>query len=350
MHITGEGRDIAPFFRSVGWTSAGNRAKSNPSAPGAVSARMTTKIIIDTDPGQDDAVAILLALASPEIEVLALTTVAGNVPLDLTSRNARVIVALAGAEVPVHAGCDRPMTRALVTAEHVHGKTGLDGADLPEPDAPLAAGHAVDAIIAILRREPAGTVTLCPLGPLTNIATAFRKAPDVVARVAGIVLMGGAYFEVGNITPAAEFNIYVDPEAAEIVMRSGCPITVASLDVTHKALTSAGWIAGMRALGTRTGAAVAGWTDFFERFDTAKYGTDGAPLHDPLVVAWLLRPDLFTGRQVNVEIETASELTRGMTVADWWGVTDRPKNAFWLGTVDRDGFFALLTERLARLP
>jgi purine nucleosidase len=311
---------------------------------------MAQKIIIDTDPGQDDAVAILLALASPELEVLGLTAVAGNVPLALTQRNARVVAALAGADVPVFAGCDRPLARALVTAEHVHGKTGLDGVDLGEPAQPLAKGHAVDFIIDTLRREAAGTVTLCPLGPLTNIAEAFRRAPDIAARVQQIVLMGGAYFEVGNITPAAEFNIYVDPEAAEIVFRSGCVITVASLDVSHKALTSAAWVAEMRALGTKTGAAVAGWTDFFERFDVAKYGSAGAPLHDPLVIAWLLRPDLFTGRMINVEIETGSVLTRGMTVADWWGVTDRPKNALWLGTVDRDGFYRLLSERLARLP
>jgi purine nucleosidase len=311
---------------------------------------MTQKIIIDTDPGQDDAVAILLALASPELEVLGVTAVAGNVPLALTQRNARVVVELAGATVPVFAGADRPLRRALVTAEHVHGKTGLDGADLPDPARPLADGHAVDFIIDTLRREAPGTVTLCPLGPLTNIAAAFQRAPDIIGRVQRIVLMGGAYFEVGNITPAAEFNIYVDPEAADIVMQSGCRIVIVPLDVTHKALTSAAWIAQMRGLGNRAGAVVAGWTDFFERFDVAKYGHAGAPLHDPCVIAYLLDPALFSGREVNVAIETVSDLTRGMTVADWWGVTDRPKNALFLGGVDRDGFYALLTERLARLP
>ena len=307
------------------------------------------KIIIDTDPGQDDAVAILLALASPEIEVLAVTAVAGNVPLGLTARNARVVCELAGrTDLPVHAGADRPLARALVTAEHVHGVTGLDGADLPEPTMPLAEGDAADAIIAHLRREPPGTVTLCPLGPLTNVATALARAPDVAGRIRRIVLMGGAYFEVGNITPAAEFNIYVDPEAAAAVFRSGVPITVVPLDCSHKALTTRARNAAFREAG-RVGAAVAGWTGFFERFDREKYGSEGAPLHDPLVIGWLLRPDLFTGREVNVEIECDSALTRGMTVADWWGVTDRAPNALFLGGVDADGFFALLTERLARL-
>ena len=309
------------------------------------------KIIIDTDPGQDDAVAILLALASPdELEVLGITAVAGNVPLPLTARNARIVCELAGrTDVPVYAGCDAPLSRPLVTAEHVHGKTGLDGPVLPDPTMPLAEGHAVDFIIDTLRREPAGSVTLCPLGPLTNIATAFQRAPDIVDRVQQIVLMGGAYFEVGNITPAAEFNIYVDPEAAEIVMKSGIDTVIMPLDVTHKVLVTKPRNDAFRALGTPVGKAVAEMTDFFERFDREKYGSDGAPLHDPCVTAYLLLPDLFAGRHINVEIETASELTLGMTVADWWRVTDRPANALFIGSVDADGFFDLLTERLARL-
>jgi purine nucleosidase len=312
---------------------------------------MTTKIIIDTDPGQDDAVAILLALACPEkIEVLGITAVAGNVPLALTQKNARIICELAGrTDIPVFAGCDRPMVQPLVTAEHVHGKTGLDGIALPDPTMPLQTAHAVDFIIDTLRREPAGSVTLCPLGPLTNIATAFARAPDIVARVQQIVLMGGAYFEVGNITPAAEFNIYVDPEAADIVFRSGVTLTVMPLDVTHKVLTTQPRIDAIRAIDSPVAHAVAAWTDFFERFDMEKYGSEGAPLHDPCVIAYLLAPELFTGRHINVEIETASPLTRGMTVADWWGVTKRPKNATFMGDVDAAGFYALLTDRLARL-
>ncbi|MGP1355042.1 nucleoside hydrolase [Roseicyclus sp.] len=312
---------------------------------------MARRIIIDTDPGQDDAVAILLALASPEeVEVLGITAVAGNVPLALTQRNARIVCELAGRrDVRVFAGCDAPMERRLVTAEHVHGKTGLDGIELPEPTMALEEAHAVDFIVETLRAEPSGTVTLCPLGPLTNIATAFARAPDIVGRVEEIVLMGGAYFEVGNITPAAEFNIYVDPEAAEIVFRSGVPLTVMPLDVTHKALTTQARIEGFRALGTEVGTVVAEWTDFFERFDMEKYGSEGAPLHDPCVIAHLVRPGLFSGRHINVEIETVSDLTRGMTVADWWGITDRPKNAMFMGDVDAQGFYDLLTGRLARL-
>ncbi len=309
------------------------------------------KIIIDTDPGQDDAVAILLALASPEeIDVLGITAVAGNVPLPLTQKNARIVCELAGkTDIPVFAGCDAPLSRKLVTAEHVHGKTGLDGPTLPDPTMELQTKHGVDFIIETLRTEPAGTVTLCPLGPLTNIACAFEKAPDIAERVQEIILMGGAYFEVGNITPAAEFNIYVDPEAADIVFKSGAPIVVMPLDVTHKALVTKPRNDTFRTLGTKVGSAVAEMTDFFERFDKDKYGSAGAPLHDPCVTAYLIRPDLFTGRHINVEIETQSELTLGMTVADWWGVTDRAPNALFIGDVDSDGFFDLLTERLARL-
>lgn len=309
------------------------------------------KIIIDTDPGQDDAVAILLALASPdELDVLGITCVAGNVPLALTSKNARMVCELAGrADMRVFAGCDRPMGRDLVTAEHVHGKTGLDGPSLPEPTMPLQDQHAVDFIIETLRNQGPGSVTLCPLGPLTNIATALTRAPDIAGKITEIVLMGGAYFEVGNITPTAEFNIYVDPQAADIVFRSGVPITVMPLDVTHKALVTKPRNDAFRAVGTAVGVAVAEMTDFFERFDKEKYGSAGAPLHDPCVTAYLLKPDLFSGRRINVEIETGSELTMGMTVADWWGVTDREPNAFFVGDLDADGFFSLLTERLARL-
>ncbi|PTN03625.1 purine nucleosidase [Rhodovulum imhoffii] len=312
---------------------------------------MPRRIIIDTDPGQDDAVAILLALASPELDVLGLTAVAGNVPLPLTALNARKVCDLAGRpDVPVFAGCDRPLRHDLVTAEHVHGKTGLDGPDLPDPTPPLQKTHAVDFLIDTLRREPKGSITLCPLGPLTNIATALRRAPDIAPRIAQIVLMGGAYFEVGNVTPAAEFNIYVDPEAAAEVFGAGIPLMVIPLDVTHKVLVTHARNEAFRALGNRTGRAVAEMTDFFERYDREKYQSPGAPLHDPCVIACLLQPGLFTGRHINVEIETHSELTRGMTVADWWRVTDRAPNATFMGDVDAEGVFALLTERLGRLP
>ncbi|KGJ20903.1 nucleoside hydrolase [Paracoccus sanguinis] len=310
---------------------------------------MAQKIIIDTDPGQDDAVAILLALASPELEVLGITAVAGNVPLPLTLRNARAICELAGRpDLPVYAGCDAPLEGRLVTAENVHGATGLDGITLPEPFMPVQDRHAVDFIIETLRREPAGTVTLVPIGPLTNIAAAFRQAPDVIARVARIVMMGGAYFEVGNVTPAAEFNIFVDSVAAAEVFAAGIDLVVMPLDVTHRALTSRAWVEGMRASG-RVGEVVASWTDFFERYDRAKYGHDGAPLHDPCAVAYLIAPEIFSGRRINVEIETEGRFTRGMTVADWWGVSGRPANALFIRDLDAPRFFDLLTERIGRL-
>jgi purine nucleosidase len=309
------------------------------------------KIIIDTDPGQDDAVAILLALGSPDdIDLLGITAVAGNVPLPLTQKNARIVCELAGRpDVKVFAGCDAPMKRKLVTAEHVHGKTGLDGPQLPDPKMPLQDQHAVDFIIETLRNEPSGTVTLCPIGPLTNIATAFERAPDIIPRVQEIVLMGGAYFEVGNITPAAEFNIYVDPEAAQIVFQSGVPLVVMPLDVTHKALTTKSRIDAFRNMSTHVGTMVAEWTDFFERFDMEKYGSEGAPLHDPCTIAYLIDPHLFSGRYINVEIETQSELTLGMTVADWWRVTGRKPNALFIGDLHAEGFYRLLTDRISRL-
>ncbi|MEO1197191.1 MAG: nucleoside hydrolase [Pseudomonadota bacterium] len=309
------------------------------------------KIIIDTDPGQDDAVAILLALASPEeVEVLGITTVAGNVPLDLTSKNALITCEVAGrTDIKVFAGCDRPLGHDLVTAEHVHGKSGLDGSELPSPQMQLTEGHGADFIINTLMRAPESTVTLCTLGPLTNIAVAIDRAPGILARAKEIVMMGGAYFEVGNITPTAEFNIYVDPEAADIVFKSGIPITVIPLDVTHKALVTTARNDALRFVGNEQGRIVAEWTDFYERFDRKKYGSAGAPLHDPCVIAYLIQPELFTGRPINVEIETLSPLTRGMTVADWWYVTERPANALFMGDIDADGFFTLLTERIGRL-
>jgi len=308
-------------------------------------------LIIDTDPGQDDAVAILLALASPEINLLGITTVAGNVPLALTQENARKICDLAGrTDMQVFAGLDRPLVRPLVTAEHVHGRTGLDGPVLPDPETPLQEQHAVDYIIDTLRREPAGSVTLAPIGPLSNIAMAMQRAPDIIPRIRQIILMGGAYFEVGNITPAAEFNIYVDPHAAQIVFASGAPVIMMPLDVSHKALTRTDRVAALRAIGNRTGVAVAEMLEFFERFDEAKYGSDGGPLHDPCTVAWMIAPDIFNGRPCNVEIETASPLTIGMTVVDWWQVSSRPHNALVIGDLDADRFFELITERLATLP
>jgi len=312
---------------------------------------MRRKIIIDTDPGQDDAVAILLALGSPaEIEVLGIVAVAGNVGLKQNAKNALQVVELSGkTDTPVYAGCEGPMRRKLVTAEYVHGKTGLDGPTLPQPKIKLREQHGVDFIIETIRREPAKTVTLCALGPLTNLGMAFVKAPDIKERVQEIVLMGGGLFEGGNVTPAAEFNIYVDPEAADIVFHSGIPITQVPLDVSHFMLTTRARIERFRQLGNRTGVATAEMLEFFERFDEAKYGWEGGPLHDPCVVAYLLKPELFVGKHVNVVIETSSELTRGMTVVDFWGVTGRAKNVNYLRSGDAERFYDLLVDRLKTL-
>jgi len=327
------------------------RSKKAPYLNGGQDMAERRKIIIDTDPGQDDAAAIMLAFASPqEIEILGLCAVAGNVPLKLTSRNIRIICELCDrTDIPVYEGAERPLVRKPITAEHVHGSTGLDGPVLDEPTMEAQKQHAVDFIIETLLREPAGTVTLCTLGALTNVALALQKAPEIARRVKELVMMGGGFFEGGNITPAAEFNIYVDPQAADIVFRSGVPIVVMPLDVTHQLLTTKARVSRIRDIGTRPAIAMAEMLELFERFDIEKYGSDGGPLHDPSVIAYLLKPELFQGRDCNVEIEVNSELTMGMTVVDWWRVTERPVNARVMRNVDADGFFELLTERFARL-
>lgn len=306
------------------------------------------RIIIDCDPGQDDAIAILLALASPdEIELLGITTVAGNVPLRLTETNARKVLELAGrTAVPVWKGCHRPLVETLETAEYVHGETGLNGVDLPEPTMPLNPGHAIDAIIEIVMAAEPQTVTLCPLGPLTNIAMAMLKEPALAARLKAIVLMGGA-IGLGNVTPAAEFNIYVDPHAAKLVFESGAPITMLGLDVTHQVLVSKPRLEAIRALGTPVGLAVAGLADFFNRFDSERYAADGAPLHDPCVIARLIDPSLFKGKHCHVAIEIEGG-SKGRTNVDWHPRAKRQPNALVISDVDADRFFTLLTERLAR--
>ncbi len=313
---------------------------------------MPQKIIIDTDPGQDDAVAILLALASPnELDVVGIVAVAGNVGLKQNAKNALKVVELSGrTHVPVFAGHDRPIRRQLVTAEHVHGKSGLDGPDLAEPKIKLADRHGVDFIIQTIRASAPGEITICALGPLTNVAMALARAPDIAPRLGEIVMMGGAYFEVGNVTPAAEFNFFVDPEAADIVMRSGVPLTMVPLDVTHQLLATPGRLRAIGDLGNATGKAVYQMLNFSQRFDMEKYRGEGAPVHDPCVIAYLLEPDIFSGRKINVEIEVASELTRGMSVADYWGVTGRPANVNFLRDGNAPRFYEMLTRRLARLP
>ncbi|MBI3708614.1 MAG: nucleoside hydrolase [Proteobacteria bacterium] len=304
-------------------------------------------IILDCDPGQDDAVAIMLALASPELGLIGITTVAGNVGLELTAANARRICELVGrADIKVYAGCEQPLRRRLVTATHIHGENGLRGLDLPPPRQAVEPIHAVDFIVETVRARPG--ITLCPIGPLTNIAAALAKAPDIAGRIREIVLMGGA-MRGGNVTPVAEFNIYVDPEAAAIVFGCGAPIVMLGLDATHQALVTPARVAALRAAASRAAAAAARLNDFPERYDAERYGGPGLPLHDPCVIAYLLRPDLFGGRHCAVAIETVSELTRGQTVVDWRRRDGRPANALVIDRIDAEGLFALLTARLATL-
>ena len=308
------------------------------------------KVIIDCDPGQDDAVALFLAMSSPdELDILGVTTVAGNVPLELTHRNARMMCDIAGlTDLPVYAGCERPMVLQPITAEYIHGNTGIDGVDVFEPDTPLQQGHAVDFIVDTLLAAEKGTVTLVPTGPMTNVATAIQREPAILDSVGGIVAMGGAMREGGNRSPSAEFNVLVDPHAADIVYNSGKPVTAMGLDVTHQVLSTRERVARMRALDNAVAVATADMLSFFHRYDTKKYGSEGAPLHDPCTIAWLLRPDLFVTRRCNLSVEKESELTLGHTAVDFWHVTDRPHNVDWAYEVDADGFYDLLIERLAR--
>jgi purine nucleosidase len=313
---------------------------------------MSRKIIIDTDPGLDDAVAILLALAAPdELEVAGIVAVAGNLPVTRTERNARRVCELARRPgLAVYAGCARPLLRPLTTAERVHTETIRDRLLPTEPTMPLQAQHGVDYLIEALAAAETGTITLCALGPLTNIGLMLIKAPEVAPKIRELVIMGGAGFELGNVTPAAEFNIHVDPQAAAIVVDSGIPITMIPLDVTHQLLSTPPRLAALRALGNRCGSAVATLLDSYERNRSAKFGSRAMALHDPSVIGYLLRPDLYQGREVNVAIETQSSLTIGMTVVDWWGVTGRKPNVRFMNTIDAEGFYHLLTEKIARLP
>jgi purine nucleosidase len=308
------------------------------------------KIIIDCDPGQDDAVALFLAMSSPdELDILGITTVAGNVPLALTQRNARMMCDLAKRQgIPVFAGCERPMLRDPITAEYIHGATGIDGIDVFEPETPLQEQHAVDFIIDTLLAAESGSVTLIPTGPMTNVATAIQREPRILAGVEGIVSMGGAMREGGNRSPSAEFNVLADPHAADIVYNCGVAVTAMGLDVTHQVLSTRERVTRIGKLDNDVARATAGMLGFFHRYDTKKYGSDGAPLHDPCTVAWLLRPGLFETKLCNISVEKESELTMGHTAVDFWHVTDRPPNAEWAYRVDAGGFFDLLVDRLSR--
>ncbi|CAM3298411.1 nucleoside hydrolase [Deinococcus saxicola] len=310
-------------------------------------------VILDGDPGHDDAINFLLALsgsksASPELEVLGLTTVFGNVSLDRTTRNALIVRELSGVDVPIFAGADRPLVRGRISAEAVHGASGMDGPDLPTPTRGAEAGHAAQLIIETVRARP-GEVTLVPTGPLTNLALAFRLAPDIVPMVKQVVWMGGST-DTGNWTPAAEFNALADPHAAQIVFTSGVPLTMFGLNVTHQAIAHPARVAAFRALGTRVGEFAAVLLEFFAGHHRERYGWDGGALHDPMTVAWLLRPELFVSRPMHVEMDLTNGPSAGRTVADVWNVTGQPKNAEVVTGVDADGFFTLLVERLGRYP
>jgi inosine-uridine nucleoside N-ribohydrolase len=304
---------------------------------------MSTPIVIDCDPGHDDAIAILLALASPEVELRGITTVAGNQTLEKTTRNALKILELAGrTDIPVAAGADRPLVRELRTAAHVHGESGLEGPDLPEPTTKVVDAHAADLLAELL--EPG--VVLVPTGPLTNVALLLERHPD--AKPERIVWMGGAIAE-GNVTPAAEFNAFVDPEAAARVFASGIEVTLIGLDITHKALFTRAHADQLRGTG-RAGKVVAELSDFFQIFHESRYRFDGSPIHDALAVAEVIDPSLVTTVECNVEIETASQWCDGRTVVDRWNVTDGPRNCRAGIDVDAERFLELLVERISALP
>ncbi len=309
-------------------------------------------IIIDTDPGQDDAVAILFALgATDRLDLRAVTTVAGNVPLSLTAKNARIILGWVDrTDIPVYAGCPRPLVREPITAEHVHGETGLAGVPLEEPKVGLANGHAVDFLTKTLSSAAPASLTLCLLGPMTNLAAALVQDPTIRSGIKEVVLMGGGSQVRGNVTPSAEFNIYADPEAAAVVFSSGIPLAVLPLDVTHQVLSTKERVTRLEKLGNRVGRLVAAILRSHGLIESKELGSDGGPLHDPTVIAYLLQPSLFSGRTVNVAVETRGEFTLGETVVDWRGVTGKPANALWLNQVDSDGFYQLLTETVKRLP
>jgi pyrimidine-specific ribonucleoside hydrolase len=305
------------------------------------------RVILDVDPGHDDAVAIMLACAAPELDLLAITTVAGNVPLEKTTRNALRILSLIGrTDLPVAAGASSPLRRALHTAENIHGESGLDGPEIPDPSFEPHERGAADLIADTIRDSPE-PVNLIPTGPLTNVATFLREHPDLKERVARISLMGGS-IGLGNTTPAAEFNVYVDPEAAREVFESGLPITMSGLDVTHQAGAGSAERENLRSLG-RIGGVVAELLEFFAGTYERIFGFDAPPLHDAVAVAAVLEPALLKTRPMRVDVECESELTRGETVCDFYGVSGKPPNAEVGVDLDRDGFFDLLYRILGRL-
>lgn len=308
------------------------------------------RIIIDTDPGHDDAFAILAAVASDDLEVVALTTVAGNVPLDKTTLNALRLRELAGVpQIPIYRGCSGPMVNPLVTAEYVHGETGLDGPHLPEPTRGIEPKHAVDYLIDTLVDAEARSITICLLGPMTNMGMALVKQPSIVDKIAELVIMGGSFHAGGNITSTAEFNVFVDPHAAHRVLTSGIPLTIMPLDVTHQAQATPARVAAFRALQTPVGEAVVAMLDFAERFDVTQHGFEGYPLHDPTVIAYLIEPDMFRPREGHISVVLEPGQAHGMTVADWWRTDGAAPNATVMMELDADRYFGLLIELLGVL-
>jgi purine nucleosidase len=308
---------------------------------------MTTPIILDCDPGTDDALALWLALASPELDLRVVTVAGGNVGLAHTLRNARAVVALSGREVPVVAGADRPLLGAYTSETRIHGAEGLGGVAIPDGP-PATPGIAADAIREALRAAPPASITLVGIGPATNLALALATEPALADRVAEIVLMTGAWAE-GNITPQAEFNAWSDPEALQILLSARRPVTLATLELTAQALVTPGRIAALRTAGQ--GACLSAACDILASLPPSpRLGNAGAPLHDPCAVAWLLAPELFTHHQVHAAVECSSGPARGRTLIDRWGRLRQPANARLLDTLDADKFFALLGERLKHLP
>ncbi len=305
------------------------------------------KLIIDCDPGQDDAINLFMALSDRTFDILGITTSAGNVGISKTTRNARLICDLTNRhDIPVYAGAKAPIKHSLETAEFIHGVEGLDGIDIFEPAQPVSQGTAKDFIISSIQKSER-PVTLVVTGPMTNVALALMEAPDITNGIDEIVLMGGAFREGGNMTPSAEFNIFVDPYAAQIVFETDIPKIVFGLDVTYQVLTSPEIIEEIAEIDNTVARAALGILRSYERTDTARFSENVAPLHDPCTIAWLLRPEIFELKPCNIRVEADSELTRGHTAVDFWNRTELSPNCHWAYKADRAMFFDLLKERLA---
>ncbi|WP_312389931.1 nucleoside hydrolase [Pseudomonas sp.] len=310
------------------------------------------ELIIDTDPGADDLVALFLAMASPgELNIRAITTVAGNVRLEKTARNARLAREWAGREdIPVYAGAGRPLVRAPIYAAEVHGEEGITGVQVHEPKQSLAAGNAVQYLVDTLSAAKPHSITIAMLGPQTNLALALIQQPGIAQGIKEVVVMGGAHFNGGNITPVAEFNLYADPHAAEVVLASGVKLTYLPLDVTHKLLTSDARLKQLSAVNNRASKQVVDILNAYIQHDMQLYDMPGGPVHDASVIAYLLKPEMFSGRQIHMSVDSREGPTFGQTVADWYGVLKQPANVMWVEEGDAQGLFDLLSERLARLP